>query len=136
MSWRFLEDVLNIFCLPRPFEDVSASCLLKYILTAPRRRLENTSWRNLRRRLKDVLQTRLASTSWRPLKDVLEDEKLLCWRHLQNVFKTSWKTRNVCWDNTSLVLRDEEVRQYLKDLKTKHQVTFLLFVINSKFLSN
>ena len=35
-----------------------------------------TSWR------------RLANTSWRRLEDVLEDEKLLRWRHLEDILKT------------------------------------------------
>ena len=45
--------------------------------------------------------------------------------------------------NISLVLQDEEVRQYLKDLQLKfcivplikHQITFLLFARYSLFLS-
>ena len=52
--------------------------------TSWRRRLANTSWR----RLEDVFRRRIANTSWRRLEDVL---------------KTSWKTRNVCWETASHV---------------------------------
>ena len=75
-----------------------------------------TSWR----RLQDIIAICLANTSWRCLEDVLktfeedilqirlEDvfktssrrlgrRKVLRWRRLHNVLKTSWKTRNVCW---------------------------------------
>ena len=47
----------------------------------------------LPRRLEDIIARRLANTSWRRLEDVLEDEKC----YAEDVFKTSWKTRNVCW---------------------------------------
>ena len=64
-------------------------------------RLENilkTSWRRLedvpKMYLEDILQPRL--------EDVLQDEKCLCWRRLQDVFKMSWKTRNVYKDNLVL----------------------------------
>ena len=43
---------------------------------------------------------RLAKRSWKRPEDVLEDEKLLRWRRFEDVLKTSWKTRNVCWDTT------------------------------------
>ena len=64
-SWRHLEDVFSVtfFCLPRRLEDIIA------------RRLANTSWRRLGRRLEDVLKT-----SWRRLG-----------RHLEDVLKTSWR---------------------------------------------
>ena len=71
------------------------------------RRLANTSWR----RLEDVLKT-TCKTSWRRfrktyckyvfktssrrLQDLLEDEKC----YAEDVLKTSWKTRNVCWVRT------------------------------------
>ena len=51
-----------------------------------------------RRRLEDVFGRGLANATWRRLEDVLEDEKLLRWKRLQDVFKTFWKTRNVCWE--------------------------------------
>ena len=48
----------------------------------------------------------LQDMSSRRLQDVLEDEKLLRWRRVEDVFKTcledvlktSWRPRNVCWD--------------------------------------
>ena len=76
-AWRRLEDIIAI-------------------------RLANTSWRRLgrrlARRLEDILGRRIANTSWRRLEDVLEDEKC----YAEDVFKTSWKTRNVCWVNSNL----------------------------------
>ena len=73
-SWRWLQHVFSVtsFCLLRRLQDIIA------------RRLASTSWR----RLEDVLGRR---------EDVLEDEKVLRWRCLQDVLKTAWRTRNVCW---------------------------------------
>ena len=51
-----------------------------------------TSWR----RLEDITARPLANTSWRRL----GRRKVLRWRRLQDVLKTSWKTRNVCWEST------------------------------------
>ena len=61
---------------------------------------------HLPRRLLDALQTSCKYVS-RRLQDVLEDEKLLHWRCVKGVFKTclgdifrtSWRPRNVCWVN-------------------------------------
>ena len=47
----------------------------------------------LPRRLEDIIARRLANTSWRRL----GRRKVLRWRRLQDVLKTSWKTRNVWW---------------------------------------
>ena len=33
----------------------------------------------------------------RCLQDVLEDEKFLRWGRVEDVFKTSWRSTNVCW---------------------------------------
>ena len=80
-SWRRLQ--FNIFCLITCLENVlktSCEVILK------------TSWRSL----EDVSGRRIANTSWRRLEDVLEDEKC----YAEDVLKTSWKTRNVCWDTT------------------------------------
>ena len=44
--------------------------------------------------LQDVLKT---SSAWQ-LEEVLEDEKLLHWRCIEDVFKTSWGLTNVCWE--------------------------------------
>ena len=56
------------------------------------------------RRLEDVFSVTIFRLP-RRLQDVLEDVKLLCWRHvehvfktcLEDVFKTSWKPTNICW---------------------------------------
>ena len=95
-SWRRLEDVFRL-------------------------RLQKTSWRCLQktssRRLQDVLiktnifvlairlQRRLQDILKTYLQDVLEDKKLWRWRLaedvsktcLEDVFKTSWRPKNVCW---------------------------------------
>ena len=66
-----------------------------------------TSWRRLEdiiaRRLENVLKMS-CKTSWRRLEDVLGRRigkwrrKFLLWRRLEDVLKTSWKTRNDCWE--------------------------------------
>ena len=48
-----------------------------------------SSSRRLARCLQDVFARRL--------QDVSEDEKLLRWRRVEDVFKTSWRAINVCW---------------------------------------
>ena len=53
------------------------------------------SWRSLQDVI-SVIASHLANTSWRRLQDVWEDEKVLRWGRLQDLLKTSWKTRNVC----------------------------------------
>ena len=93
MSWRRpllsmfsrrLEDVLKTFWkvswthLKMSYNDVFKMSW---------RSIENTFWRHL------------ADKSWKRLEHVFEDEKWFHWRHLQEVFKTSWKTRNVCWES-------------------------------------
>ena len=78
-SWRRLEDIIA-------------------------RRLANTSWRhNCKTSRKHVLKT-----SWRRFRKTyckcvlktssrgLGRRKVLRWRRLQDILKTSWKTRNVC----------------------------------------
>ena len=60
-----------------------------------------TSSRGFARCLQDVFKTslrRLHKTSSRRLEDVLEDQKLLRWRRVDDVFKTSWRPTNVCWE--------------------------------------
>ena len=69
-SWRSLQDVISVIAS----------------------HLANTSWRRFRKTYcKYVLKT-----SSRRLQDVWEDEKVLRWGRLQDLLKTSWKTRNVC----------------------------------------
>ena len=58
------------------------------------------SSRHLARCLQDVFKTSLQDvfkTSSRRLENVLEDVKLLRWRHVEDVFKTSSRPTNVCW---------------------------------------
>ena len=88
--WLHLEDVFSVtyFCLPRCLED-----LLKDVMKMSCEDVLKMSWRCF----EEVFGRHLANTSWGRLADVLEDEKLLCWGCLRNVFKTSWKTRNVYW---------------------------------------
>ena len=66
------------------------------------RRLQDMS----SRRLQDMSSRRLqrnnfssSKTSSRRLQDVLEDVKLLRWRRVEDVFKTSWRLTNVCWES-------------------------------------
>ena len=61
------------------------------------------SWRRLRDVLRDVFRTssrHLQDVFGRRLQDVLEDEKLLCWWRVEDVFKTSWRSTIVCWVKT------------------------------------
>ena len=77
----------------RHLQDIVARRLLEDVFKTSCRYVLKTSWTRLcKRSCKHVLKT-----FWRRLKDALEDEKLLRRRRLQDVFKTSWKTRNVCW---------------------------------------
>ena len=48
-----------------------------------------TSWRRFRKTYRKYV----LKTSSRRLQDILEDEKC----YAEDVFKTSWKTRNICW---------------------------------------
>ena len=52
-----------------------------------------TSWR----RLEGINARRLGNTSLETSWRRLGRRKVLRWRPLQDVLKTSWKTRNVCW---------------------------------------
>ena len=73
------------------------------------------TWRRLGRRFEDVLKTssgRFRETSWRCFRKTyckyvlktsskrLGRRKVLRWRRLQDVLKTSWKTRNLYWEET------------------------------------
>ena len=60
--------------------------------------------------------------SSRSLRDVMEDEKLLRWRHaeevfktcLEDTFKTSWKPTNVCCDDIKRVKQKQPSRGILR----------------------
>ena len=77
--WRRTEGVFSVtfFCLPRRLEDV------------------------LQTRLEDVLKTFKEDVLQIRLEDVLEDKKY----YAEDVLKTSWKTKNVCWVVTFAVLK-------------------------------
>ena len=96
----------------------------RYVFKTSWRRLQHnnfssskTSWRLLEDVLREVLKTSsrrlcktssrcLRKTSSRCLQDVLENVKLLRWgrvedvfkTYLEDIFKTSWRPTNVCWD--------------------------------------
>ena len=92
-----------------------------YVFKTSWRHVFKTSWRHLQRNnfsssktssrgfarcLQDVFKTSLIyvfKTSSRHVfktssQAVLEDEKLLLWRRVDDVFKTSWRPTNVCWE--------------------------------------
>ena len=108
--WRRLEDVFSVtfFCLPRRLHDIIARSLLEDILvTSWRRRLENFLKMSCEGVLKMWRPEDVFRTSWRSfwktfcnyvLKTSSQDERLLHWRRLEDVLKTSWKARNVCWE--------------------------------------
>ena len=85
-SWRRLQRIT--FRLPRRLQGVfkTSSRRLQDVFAI---HLHKTSLRRLPRRLQDVFARRLAVMSSRHLQDVLEDKKMLHWRRLQHVFKTS-----------------------------------------------
>ena len=99
MCWRGLEDVFGIiFFVSEDTFRTPSKCVCK---KSTWRRIEDflkkTSWRRLCKVLKNL---------WRHLKDIfgrrpedLEDEKVLYWRGLQDIFKTSWKIRIICWNS-------------------------------------
>ena len=53
--------------------------------------VSKTSWR----RLEEMSWRHIQGISSRRLEDVLEDEKLLHWRRVEDVFKTSWRLTNI-----------------------------------------
>ena len=91
-----------------------------------------TSWKRLGRRLEDFSGRRIANTSWRRL----GRRKALRWRRLQDVLKTSWKTRNACWHKMfssiyvlypgrrSLVLIEWKIQMQLRKAKCAKDLTF------------
>ena len=81
-SWRRLQ--CNIFYLPRRLKDVLKTSWRHNCKTSCKPVLK-TSWKHLARRLEDVLGRCIANTSGRRL----WRRKVLRWRRLQDVFKTS-----------------------------------------------
>ena len=81
-SWRRLQ--CNTFRLLRRLQDV---------FKTSSRRICNTSsynvFKTFSRRLEDVFARRIAIMSSRRLQNVLEDKKMLHWRRLEDVLKTS-----------------------------------------------
>ena len=93
----------NFVCLPdvfktssRRLQDMSSRCL------------QDMSSRHLQRN--NFLSSK---TSWRRLEDVLEGVKLLRWRRVEDVCKTSWRPTNVCWDMTRKALKNSSREVYL-----------------------
>ena len=99
-SWRRLEGVFSVrnFCLPRRPQDNFKTCLQN----------KTFSWR----RFEDVLQTSCEDILKINLEEFLEDENLLRWRCLQDVFKTSWKTKNVCREICSKITMNTPERRH------------------------
>ena len=111
MSWGRLQHVFSIkmFRLPRRLantswrrlEDISQdvlktswktkNCYAEDVLKTSWRHVLKTSWRHVLKTSSTRLQRNnftSSKTSWRRLEDVLEDEKLLRWRRLQDM---SWR---------------------------------------------
>ena len=82
-------DLLNVDLLDQRYTHLDL-----FVSKTSCRRLQDISTR----RLQDMSSRRLQDMSSSRLQDVLEDEKLLRWRHVEDVFKTSWKPTNVCWE--------------------------------------
>ena len=59
-------------------------------------------------------------TSWRRL----GSQNLLRWRRLQDIFKTCWKTRNVCW-----VVSSNKKEHYLKEWTTGSSILKKKYVV-------
>ena len=115
--------------------------------------LQDMSWRRLQhvfsvtilhlpRRLKDVLQRRFEDVlkmSWRPLarrlQDVLEDEKLLCWRLLEDVLKTYLENVLItCLEDMSWRCLEDMSWRPLKDfMDTKKILTGDICILVSGF---
>ena len=119
MHFRFALDSADIdlwnIDLLDAYLDLLDTISLKNILflsNSPGGRLEDMFSRRLqvvfKISLQDVFKTCLQDfkTSSRRLQDILEDKKLLGWRHVEDVFKTcledvlktSWKPTGVSWD--------------------------------------
>ena len=117
-SWRRLEDVFKIFCemSSRRICKTSSRCLgRRKIVTL------KTSWR----RLEDMSWRRLEDMSWRRLQHVFSVTILRLPRHLQDVFKTSWKTKN-CYAEDMLKTSSTCLEDVLKTNKYLLGMFFLL----------
>ena len=127
MHFGFTLDLPDIDLLSVDLLDQRYTHLDLFVSKTPWRRLEDMSSRRLQdissRRLQDILGVtifrlqdilKMSSRRFarclqdifaRRLQDVSEDEKLLRWRHvedvlkacLEDVFKTSGRPKNVCW---------------------------------------
>ena len=114
------QENLRLTFLPHSTDEHQKTSQQTFVLVKTSRRLQcniflssKTSWRhNCKTSCKHVLKTSwrrlgdLLKTYWRRLEDVLgrrianvlEDEKC----YTEDVLKTSWKTRNVCWDSSKM----------------------------------
>ena len=130
-SWRGLQD-MSWRCLQHVFR-VTIFYVFQDVL--------KKSWR----RFQDLSQDVLKTFSIR-LQDVLEDEKLLRWRplqdvlktcledilktYLEDVFKTSWKQKNVYWGYLYLI----NLNVYVFDLTNLYVTN--LYLTNLKRIQN
>ena len=77
---------------------------LQDVLQTSSRHVFKTSSRHVFKTSSIRLQRNIFSSSKmssRRLQVVLEDEKLLRWRRIEDDLKTSWRPKNVCWEYTS-----------------------------------
>ena len=97
----------------------------------------NICWSS--RRLEEVFKTCLqrnnftsSKTSWGRLEDVLEDEKLLRWRHLQDVLKTCLEdVLKTCLEDVLKTCLEDVLKTYLEDVfKTSWRQKKCLMVIS------
>ena len=97
--WRRLEHFFSVTSFlssktsSRLLEDVFKT--FEVYLKTFWRRLED----DLRRRLEDVFGRHIANTSWKHLEDVFKTPWKTNNCYAEDFLKTSWKRRNVCWDN-------------------------------------
>ena len=92
----------HLALLDTDFTSKNCVCLGDVLKTSSRRLQRN----NFSSSSSERSWKRLRKTSSRHLQNVLEDVKLLRWRRvedffktcLQDVFKTSWRPTNVCWE--------------------------------------
>ena len=102
-------DLLDTYIPSMPFFSLQDVLTWRHSQHKPSKLLQDISSRRHQdmssRRLEDVFSVTFfrlpfktsCEMSSRHLEVVLEDENLLCWRHVEEVFKTSWRSTNVCW---------------------------------------